>query len=103
MAINFALYHPKWPLIPRLIGFKRAEGKCERCSCQHGKPHRSTGYRVSLATVHLNHDRTNNRLKILRPFAKAAICGGITNDICITASMARKPITEMVFSFQWKK
>jgi hypothetical protein len=61
MAINYALYHPKWPLITYLIRFKRAEGKCERCSCQHGKPHRSTGYRVSLATVHLNHDRTNNR------------------------------------------
>jgi len=71
MAIDYALYHPKWPLITRLIRFKRAEGKCERCSCQHSMPHRSSGYRVSLATVHLNHNRTDNRFQNL-----AALCQG---------------------------
>jgi hypothetical protein len=70
MAINYALYHPKWPVITRLIRFKRAEGKCERCSCEHGKPHYSSGYRVSLATVHLNHDRTNNRFQNLAAFCQ---------------------------------
>lgn len=71
MAVDYALYHPKWPLITYLIRFKRAEGKCERCSSLHGRPHRSTGYRVSLATVHLNHDRTDNRFENL-----AALCQG---------------------------
>lgn len=69
MAIDYALYHPKWPLITHLIRFKRAQGKCERCSCQHARPHRSTGYKVVLATVHLNHDRTDNRFENL-----AALC-----------------------------
>ncbi len=69
MAIDYALYHPKWALITYLIRFKRAESKCERCSSLHGRPHRSTGYRVSLATVHLNHDRTYNRFENL-----AALC-----------------------------
>ena len=71
MPVDYALYHPKWPLITRLIRFKRAHGKCERCRCQHARPHRSTGYRVSLATVHLNHDRTDNRFENL-----AALCQG---------------------------
>jgi hypothetical protein len=70
MAIDYALYHPKWPLITHLVRFKRAGGKCERCSCHHGKPHWSKGYRVSLASVHLNHDRTNNRFDNLAAFCQ---------------------------------
>ena len=71
MPVNYTLYHPKWPLISRLVRFQRAEGKCERCRCQHDRPHRSRGYRVYLATVHLNHDRTDNRFSNL-----AALCQG---------------------------
>ena len=71
MPVNYASYHPKWPLISRLIRFQRAEGKCERCNCQHARPHRSRGYRVYLATVHLNHDRKDNRFSNL-----AALCQG---------------------------
>ena len=71
MPVNYTLYHPKWPLISRLVRFQRAGGKCERCSCRHDRPHRSRGYRVSLATVHLNHDRTDNRFSNL-----AALCQG---------------------------
>lgn len=71
MPVNYALYHPKWPLISRLVRFQRAGGKCERCSCQHARPHRSRGYKVHLATVHLNHDRTDNRFNNL-----AALCQG---------------------------
>jgi hypothetical protein len=70
MPINYDLYHPKWRLITSLIRFKRAAGRCERCFCEHGKPHRSTGYRVSLATVHLDHDRTNNRFDNLAAFCQ---------------------------------
>ena len=71
MAIDYALCHPKWPLISRLIRFNRAQGRCERCSCMHGRPHRSTGYRVSLATVHLNRDRRDNGFSNL-----GALCQG---------------------------
>ena len=70
MAVDYTLYHPKWTLITHLIRFRRAQGKCERCSCEHAKPHRSTNYRVSLATVHLNHDRTNNRFQNLAAFCQ---------------------------------
>jgi hypothetical protein len=70
MPINYDLYHPKWRLITSLIRFKRAEGRCERCFCEHGKPHRSSRYKVSLATVHLDHDRTNNRFDNLAAFCQ---------------------------------
>ena len=70
MAIDYALYHPKWSLITHLIRFKRAEGKCERCCCEHLKPNRTTGYRVSLATIHLNHDRKDNRFQNLAAFCQ---------------------------------
>jgi hypothetical protein len=70
MPINYSLYHPKWPLITHLIRFKRADGKCERCKCEHLKPHRTTGHRVILATVHLDHDRTNNKFSNLAAFCQ---------------------------------
>lgn len=31
MPINYKHYHPKWKLISRLIRFKRANNKCEKC------------------------------------------------------------------------
>ena len=69
MSIDYAAYHPKWSLISRLVRFKRAKGRCECCCSEHQKPLRTTGYIVYLATVHLNHDRTDNRFSNL-----AALC-----------------------------
>jgi hypothetical protein len=103
MAINYALYHPKWRLISSLIRFKRAEGRRERCFCEHGKPHRSSRYKVSLATVHLDHDRTNNRFDNLAAFARDVICGGIISDTCTTADMGVKHSIAMACCFRWKK
>lgn len=31
MPIDYSQYHPKWHLISRLIRFKRAGNKCEKC------------------------------------------------------------------------
>ena len=70
MPINYALYHPKWSLITHLVRFRRAEGKCERCQCAHLKPHRRTGHRVILATVHLDHNRSNNHFSNLAAFCQ---------------------------------
>ena len=41
MPINYKEYHPKWSLISRLIRFKRADNKCEKC----GLPNYSVGFR----------------------------------------------------------
>src|SRR3954447_7485004 len=60
MPVDYSQYHPKWSLISHLVRFVRAKGKCERCGSVHLAPHRITGYKVSLATVHLDHDRENN-------------------------------------------
>jgi len=60
MPVDYSRYHPKWSLISHLVRFVRAKGKCERCGSFHLTPHRVTGYKVSLATVRLDHDRKNN-------------------------------------------
>ena len=70
MPINYSQYHPKWSLISHLIRFRRAERKCERCKCEYLKSHRRTGHRVILATVHLDHDRTNNDFSNLAAFCQ---------------------------------
>lgn len=41
MPVDYSLYHPKWPLIRRLI-LKRADHKCEAC----GVPNYAVGYRL---------------------------------------------------------
>lgn len=69
MPFNRKDYHPKWELIRYLIRFVRAKGKCEWCGAEHLKPHPKTGYKVSLATAHLDRDRSNNRFWNL-----AALC-----------------------------
>jgi hypothetical protein len=36
MPINYKEYHPKWSLISRLIRFKRAKNRCEKCGVANG-------------------------------------------------------------------
>lgn len=53
-------YHPKWPLIRRLI-LRRAGGRCEWCQARNRRPHPRTGSRVYLAVAHLDRARAHNR------------------------------------------
>ena len=62
---NRKLYPADWPAISRRIRFERADGQCEwladgvRCLARHGEPHPSTGSRVVLTVMHLDHDPAN--------------------------------------------
>lgn len=37
MPIDYKDYHPKWSLISRLIRFKRAKNRCEKCGVKNSK------------------------------------------------------------------
>lgn len=37
MPINYKEYHPKWKLISRLIRYRRANNRCERCDIPNGE------------------------------------------------------------------
>lgn len=69
MPIDYSLYHPKWSLISKLIRFRRAGNRCERCGAENHQPHRITGSKVILTVAHLDRDRRNNRFNNL-----AALC-----------------------------
>jgi hypothetical protein len=69
MPIDKSKYHPKWPLISRLIRFRRAGNKCEWCAAENGKPHPHTGSKVILTVAHLDRNRDHNRFSNL-----AALC-----------------------------
>lgn len=68
MAFDPAAYHPKWPLIRRLV-LRRAQHRCEWCQARHRRPHPRTGSRVYLAVAHVDRDRSHNRFHNL-----AALC-----------------------------
>lgn len=36
MPINYKEYHPKWSLISKLIRFRRAKNRCEKCGILNG-------------------------------------------------------------------
>ena len=36
MPINYSEYHPKWKLISKLIRYKRAQNRCEKCDVLNG-------------------------------------------------------------------
>ncbi len=61
MPLDYKEYHPKWSLISRLIRFKRAKNKCEKCRAENYKPHPITGSKVILTVAHMDHDKENNR------------------------------------------
>ncbi|MES2386511.1 MAG: hypothetical protein V4543_00810 [Bacteroidota bacterium] len=69
MPINRNDYHPKWPLISRLIRFTRADGKCEWCGAENHKPHPVTKSNVVLTVAHIDRDKDNNKFSNL-----AALC-----------------------------
>lgn len=61
-------YPKDWPEISRRIRFERAQGRCEFCGAEHGKPHPVTGSIVVLTVAHLNHhpeDCRDDNLKAL--------------------------------------
>jgi hypothetical protein len=37
MPVNRKEYHPKWKLISKLVRFRRAQGRCEKCGVQEGQ------------------------------------------------------------------
>lgn len=54
MPIDRRRYPPDWKQISYRIRFERANGCCEKCGAEHGKPHPVTGKVVKLQTAHLN-------------------------------------------------
>ena len=54
------LYPPDWGEISQRIRFERAQGRCEWCGAEHGRPHPETRSKVILTTAHLDHDPSNN-------------------------------------------
>ncbi len=69
MPIDYKEYHPKWPLISRLVRFKRAGNECEWCGAKNYEPHPIIGSKVILTVAHVDHDKNNNRFDNL-----AALC-----------------------------
>jgi hypothetical protein len=85
MPINYSDYHPKWPLIRRLI-LKRANHCCEQCGIENHAEiepselqapmptlfelphvHVDAPRRIVILTIaHLDHDRNNNRFNNLK-------------------------------------
>ena len=55
-----SLYPSNWREISFRIRFERAQGRCEWCGAEHGKPHPDTGSKVILTTAHLDHRPNNN-------------------------------------------
>src|SRR5438270_11144390 len=96
MPVDYSQYHPKWSLISHLVRFVRAKGKCERCGAVHLKPHRITGYKVSLATVHLDHDRKNNDFSNLASLYQWCHLKHAKTDMLIVEYMAVKFFMSMV-------
>jgi hypothetical protein len=58
-AENKKLYPRYWKEISYYIRFIRANGFCELCGAEHGRPHPITKSKVVLTTMHLDHDPTN--------------------------------------------
>jgi 5-methylcytosine-specific restriction endonuclease McrA len=59
MPINLKDYHPNWKEISKRIR-DRADGSCELCPAEYGKPHWKTGSRVVLTVHHIDFDKMNN-------------------------------------------
>lgn len=70
MPIDYRKYHPKWRLISKLVRFKRAQNKCERCTAENYKPHPVIGSKVVLTVAHLDQDVNNNRFSNLAAFCQ---------------------------------
>jgi hypothetical protein len=69
---NRARYPKDWKAISHRIRFDRAQGRCEctgqcgldhdgRCDALHGDAHPTTGSKVVLTTMHMNHTPEDNR------------------------------------------
>lgn len=68
---NRARYPKDWKAISHRIRFDRAGGRCEctgqcgidhdgRCEAKHNEPHPTTGSKVVLTTMHMDHTPENN-------------------------------------------
>lgn len=68
---NRARYPKDWKAISARIRFERAESRCEctgqcgldhggRCEARHMEPHPTTGSKVILTTMHMDHTPENN-------------------------------------------
>jgi hypothetical protein len=56
MPCDYRNYPPGWRALSHRLRFERAQGRCEWCSAEHGKPHPVTGSKVVLTCAHLDHD-----------------------------------------------
>lgn len=118
MPMNYKEYHPKWPLISRLIRFQRARNKCEWC----GAPNHKYIYRIEkgnpdwelmpeghladamdldgikftkimLTVAHIDHIKTNNKFDNL-----AALC-----QRCHLRHDIKQHIMNRKYGRNWKK
>jgi hypothetical protein len=55
-----SLYGADWKAISQRIRFERAQGRCEWCDAEHGKPHPTTGSIVVLTTAHIDQNPANS-------------------------------------------
>jgi hypothetical protein len=53
MPVDYKRYPKSWKRISLLIRMRRAQGRCEWCQAENGKPHPKTGSRVVLTVAHL--------------------------------------------------
>jgi hypothetical protein len=56
MPMQLRDYPPGWRALSHRLRFERAQGRCEWCGAEHGKPHLITGSRVVLTCAHLDHN-----------------------------------------------
>ena len=110
MPVNYALYHPKWPLISRLIRFlcteisnfsvQEVDASVADASMAGHTAQLVTGSTWPPCTWITTGQTTGSATWLL--CARDAICSGITSGTSTTVSMARKPITAMKYCFQLK-
>jgi 5-methylcytosine-specific restriction endonuclease McrA len=68
MPIDYKKYPKDWKRIRSEI-IRRAEGRCELCNAEQGKPHWKTGSKVVLTVAHLN-----QKISDLRRYNLRALC-----------------------------
>jgi len=59
MPMKRSDYPDNWEWLSKQVR-KRANGQCELCPAEQGKPHWKTGSKVVLTVHHIDGDRTNN-------------------------------------------
>jgi hypothetical protein len=95
MPVDYKEYHPKWPLIVRLIR-KRAGNCCEGsekypdCRAENYKSHPVTGSFVILTCGHVDGDIENNRFSNLKYWCQRCHFGHDRGDNIMRRKYGRK-------------